>query len=338
VLEPDCVLWYDTVVFKRRDTMGIKRGIIQARGLGDIVIALPIAKYYHDEGDEIYWPICEEFLSSFKDTAPWVNWIPIETDQRGLFFFGTPYQALTNIGVKKDDMLYLYQYLNSQPELTDGECYSILKFDQYKYWVSGVPFREKWSLHECITRDKDREMCLYEDKVVNSNYIVTHLKGSTFEVKVDVSWLDPTAQVINIDATTDNIFDWLSIIEGAKAVVCIDSVYANLIDQLGVTGPELYWIRRSPWDLTPVLGSAWTIIPTELSYKDVVRVDPTVEAEKKVVNKNGVGSSYSPYSATGASKMPTNFMYALKSPTPVVPTVPKLNSSLNLYEKLGVKI
>ena len=54
-----------------------KLGIIQSRGIGDIVIALPIAKEYADQGNEIYWPICEDFVSHFKDTAPWVNWLPV---------------------------------------------------------------------------------------------------------------------------------------------------------------------------------------------------------------------------------------------------------------------
>jgi hypothetical protein len=60
-------------------------GIIQSRGLGDIVIALPIARHYYDQGWEILWPICQEFIHNFKDTVPWVKWISVTTDQ-GSFF------------------------------------------------------------------------------------------------------------------------------------------------------------------------------------------------------------------------------------------------------------
>ena len=51
----------------------MKIGIIQSRGLGDIVIALPIALHYHKLGYEVHWPICEEFISNFIDHVPFVD-------------------------------------------------------------------------------------------------------------------------------------------------------------------------------------------------------------------------------------------------------------------------
>ena len=85
-----------------------KIGIIQSRGLGDIVIALPIAKFYRDQGWEVYWPICEEFVSNFTHTVPWVKWIPIPTDS-GSFFYDQPMQRLNELGV--ENAIYLYQAL-----------------------------------------------------------------------------------------------------------------------------------------------------------------------------------------------------------------------------------
>ena len=117
-----------------------KRGIIQSRGLGDILIALPIARHYWEQGEEIVWPICSEFLPSFKDSVNWVTWVPIETDAYGHYFLDTPLQEFARLGVDPDEALYLYQYLNTSPELTDPEMFAILKFDQYKYQTSAVPF------------------------------------------------------------------------------------------------------------------------------------------------------------------------------------------------------
>ena len=70
-------------------------GLIQSRGLGDIVIALPIALHYHTRGWDIYWPICEEFVPSVIDHVPWIKWIPIKTDN-GAFFYDVPMQRLKN--------------------------------------------------------------------------------------------------------------------------------------------------------------------------------------------------------------------------------------------------
>lgn len=296
--------------------MGIKRGIIQSRGLGDIIIALPIAKWYADQGDTIYWPICREFIGSFERSVPWVQWIPMDTDAQGQFFFNTPLSILEDLGCDQDEILYLYQFLNVRPDLTDPELFNILKFDQYKYWVSQVPFRRKWTLADCIQRDPVREQALY-DQVVGStrDYAVAHLEGSNFKARVDLSFLDP-AVVFTIDPSlSSSIFDWLMILEHATSFVGVDSVFANLVDSLSLPIENLYWIRRSGWDLTPVLGSAWTIVPTDLPIVDPRRVDPArmaqeFKARTAAPADHGTMKSHAPFQASGT--IPTSFMSALK--------------------------
>lgn len=299
--------------------MGIKRGIIQSRGLGDIVIALPIAKHYHDQGDEIVWPICKEFHSSFVDTVPWVNWVPIETDATGAFFLETPLRVFKEMGVDADEALYLYQYLNSRPDLTDPELFSILKFDQYKYWISGVPFKNKWQIQDCITRNPEREKALADKLDIQGPFALTHLKGSSFEANIDVSWLDPAVRIINVDDNlTDCIFDWLGLIENMTAFVGVDSVFANLVDSWGVDGADLFWIRRSNWDLTPVLGSQWTIVPTSLPITEPRRVDPReqVEMMRKAKDQANLKSNMPFQSST---PFPTSFLNAVKPSNPNPP-------------------
>jgi hypothetical protein len=306
--------------------MAIKRGIIQARGIGDIVIALPIAKYYQEQGDEIYWPICTEFIDTFREYAPWVNWIAVDTDPQGLFFFNTPLQRLQAAGCDMNEVLYLYQFLSSTPELTDPELYNILKFDQYKYQVAGVPFRNKWLLNGCIIRRADSEKTLADQVKPQGRYAVAHLSGSNTRVDQGLAsnFLDPAVRIINIDDYKyTSIFDWIPIIEGAEAVICLDSCIANMVDQLCIDGPSLYWIRRSPWDLTPVLGSAWTIVPTNLPIAEPKRIDPKAEADKKrsqvqaqlaqeqSQSRDSSLQSHVPFQ-TDKSKIPTNFMHALK--------------------------
>jgi hypothetical protein len=73
--------------------------------------------------------------------VPWVNWVSIETDAAGRFFLDRPLEVFKEWGVDADEALYLYQYLNTVPELTDPEMFNILKFDQYKYQTAGVAFR-----------------------------------------------------------------------------------------------------------------------------------------------------------------------------------------------------
>lgn len=232
-------------------------GIIQSRGLGDLIIALPIAHHYYKQGWEIYWPILEEFVSSMKPAASWVNWIPIPYDAPGRYFYDIPMERLKNF--KVDETLCLYQALTNHPELSNETYFQYTKFDQYKYIKAGVPFQNKWHLNTCITRDLDREQKLYNKLVTNPNYALLHLEGSDYTAKFDTSTIPETWQQIHITPITDNIFDWLTIIEKAQSLIMIDSVYSNLIDQLGL-GDDRYFIPRSHIGLTPVHGLDWNWI------------------------------------------------------------------------------
>ena len=303
--------------------MSIKRGIIQSRGLGDIIIALPIARHYFDRGDEIVWPVCEEFYSSVKDHVRWVNWVSIPTDPEGRYFLETPLSVFKDWGVDPDEALYLYQFLNTVPELTDPEMFNILKFDQYKYQVADVPFKKKWDLGRCIARSNEGELALQDrlkkDGLLDGRYAVAHLTGSSARVEQSIiTWLDPAVKIINVDLyKTASIFDWIGVLERAEAIVCLDSCIANMVDQLAINGPELYWIRRSAWDLTPVQGEAWTIVPTNLPIQEPKRVDPAAMAKEKAVRtapaNSGQGglTSHVPFQ-TDKTKVPTSFMHALR--------------------------
>lgn len=236
-------------------------GIIQSRGLGDLIIALPIALHYREQGyDEILWPICEEFISGMRKCAPWVTWIPLKTTRDGSFFY---FHAYNNLKYRDcEDIVCLYQFLSNMPELSDPDLFPILKFDQYKYAVAGVPFKNKQRLSECIQRDPVAEDRVYKQVVKQDRYIVVHDAGS--DVRVNLDWSDAEAQgyqVVHIrEGITDNIVDWLKVIEGAESLYLIDSCFANMVDGLDIHRDK-WFIRRSKMDLTPVLLSDWQYFP-----------------------------------------------------------------------------
>lgn len=289
----------------------MKKGIIQSRGIGDIIIALPIAKHYHNKGYEIVWPICEEFLGSFEHTVPWVTWVGIKTDERGDYFLKEPMRVFKEHGIEQREILYLYQYLNSHPELTNEELFNILKFDQYKYWVAGVPFVNKWTLSECITRDLEREKSLLLALGITGEYVVVHKTGSNFRVDIDVNWFGKDVQIIDVDDhLTDNVFDWIGVLEGARAFVGVDSSFANLVDCLNID-TDRYWIRRSPWDLTPVLGGTWKLLQSNLPYGDGKRIELAAEVERKKRNANVQMFTQVPFDMNKKG-IPTSFLGALK--------------------------
>jgi predicted nucleotidyltransferase len=237
----------------------MKIGIIQSRGLGDLIIALPIARNYADQGYEVFWPICEEFMPSMTRAAPWVRWIPLKTDQHGNFFY---FHAYGNLKYRElDEIVCLYQYLSNMPELSDPTLFPICKFDQYKYAKVGMALKDKLRLPECITRDPAAERELKERVVTRDRYIVVHLEGSSARVDLDFSDIDPAVQIVEIrEGFTDNIFDWLGVLEGAEAMYMIDSCFSNMVDAYDLCRDK-WFIQRSKMDLTPVLLSDWQYFP-----------------------------------------------------------------------------
>ena len=239
----------------------MKIGIIQSRGLGDLIIALPIAYNYVQQGHQVFWPICEEFMSTMTKSAPWVTWIPLKTDTHGNFFY---FHAYGNLKYRElDEIVCLYQFLSNMPELTDPTLFPILKFDQYKYAKVGMPLKDKLKLPLCITRDPAVEAQLKSRVVTRDRYIVVHLQGSDRRVDLDFSDIDPAVQIVEIrEGFTDNIFDWLSVLEGAEAMYMIDSCFSNMVDAYDLCRDK-WFIQRSKMDLTPVLMSDWQYFPVK---------------------------------------------------------------------------
>jgi hypothetical protein len=231
--------------------MAHKLGLIQSRGIGDIVIALPIAKYYHDRGYEVYWPIDSRFAPSFGAAAGYVNFIPFEFSANARGFIHAPVELLRKAGCEK--LIALYSYISGE-NISNKALFNSLKFDEYKYAIAGVPFREKWNLD--IRRDPVRERQLYQRLVRQEEFIVVHKQGSNFNVNFNIPEKYRHCQVIEIAEVTDNIFDWLGILEKARLLIMIDSCFSNLVEQLGFENEKLYALR-SDVRFTPVLRGNW---------------------------------------------------------------------------------
>lgn len=241
--------------FEKKSNNGRQRlGIIQSRGLGDIIIALPIAKWFQDRGTDIYWPIDEKLHPSFKNSVNYVNFIPFAFKPTLSGFYADPIELLH--AQKCDKIINLYSYLSFLP-INNSRLSRSLSFDQYKYAISDVPFKEKWNL--IIERDPKNEIKLFREKVTNKNYIVIHDKGSDAKASIEIPKKYKEYQKIIIDESTDSIFNWLYIIENAKCLFMIDSCFSNLVDQLELK-TEKYFIFRSTSAFTPVLKSNWKYI------------------------------------------------------------------------------
>jgi len=233
----------------------MKIGLIQTRGIGDIIIALPIAKHLVDQGHTVVWPIYAPYVAPFQEAAPYVEFLPLAR-QDGDWMLPRPLAALKLRGC--DRIVPLASHVDGHPELVARpDLARIMKFDQYKYAITGVPFREKWNLQ--IVRNREREEALFARVVRDKDYVVCHLTGSDFRASLDVQAMAGGRQVIEITDLTDNFLDWIAVIERASQRIMIDSCFSNLTDQLGIAGRKVFLVR-SPWQFTPVLLGDWVYL------------------------------------------------------------------------------
>ena len=328
-----------------------KVGIIQSRGLGDIIIALPIARHYRDQGYEVYWPVCEPFYEQMMRAAPWVAWLAVPVDERGEFFYENPVRQLRALGIEEADTLWLYQYLSSHPQRTNPSLFAQCKFDQYKYAAMNLPFSLKWELESCITRDPAREDTLYRQLVQKPRYMVYQNQASDLRYDIDLSAIEPDVQLIEITEASDSVFDWLKIIEGAEQCILIDSVFANLIDQLKIwTGPELYYLRKwnrrvdgnpvllGPWEFVDVADPAGQQVGSlaDTGLDRAPQQNPVAGPADSSQKPNGAGSGQT-YTPFGQSKgtIPTSFLGATKQGKNE--HVRKLNAAQQLQASLGLR-
>jgi hypothetical protein len=195
----------------------------------------------------------------------------VARDSAGAFFYDVPMQRLKNF--RCDEILCLYQSLTGHPELVARPEFQITKFDQLKYHAASVPFLEKWRLEECITRDLAEEERVYEQVAgPDRPYAVIHLDGSDFRAEFDRSMIPPGWNVVEIKPEiTKSIFNWLTTLERAESIICVDSVIANMIDQMHV-GEDRYFIPRSHIHLTPVLGGDWTVMDPSTAVAQKIKI------------------------------------------------------------------
>ncbi len=231
-------------------------GIIQPRGLGDIIIALPIARYFAKRGRMVLWPIDRRFMTSLERHAPYVAFLPFDFEDTIACYADIPEALLVAQGCS--ERLVLLSHLEGQSHRIDQRLSVALKFDEYKYAIAGVPFAEKWRLE--IQRDDKREQALIRRLDLKAPYVLVHRQASNcrFDFTPDPSWA-PGHRIVEITDLTEDIFDWLGAIEGAAKLVLIDSVFANLVDQLGLDN-EKYFVLRSSVAFTPVLRGTWTFL------------------------------------------------------------------------------
>lgn len=224
----------------------MKIGIHMPAKIGDIIIGLPIAKYYADQGHDVFWSIDKNLIENFQDYVDYVTFIPI--DASWFTYYDVGKKALAHC-----DKIFELTYRFPNFERTNNFHASGETFDKFRYTDTEVPFEEKWKLK--INRNYKKEEELYQKIVKDkTSYFVQQLQCSDPFVHNFKFEYPKNANVINIEQVPGyTVFDWLTIFEKSQGAVLIDSCFANLLDQLNINHIKKYFIKRSDPVATPVL-------------------------------------------------------------------------------------
>jgi hypothetical protein len=225
-----------------------KLGIIQPGKIGDIIICLPIAKWYSDRGYKVIWPIDQHIIPHFIDHIDYVEFIPSNFDCNRAREICQNENCNTIIDVSFT--IPNANNFNTNNYLTQDS----VEFDQYKYMIANVPFEEKWNLQ--FNRNKKRESELFERLVKQNEYAVVQWNGS--DCRREAKFDNPkNYQVIEILPITNSIFDWMEVLEKSSFMILIDSSIANLVEQTGQKQKKYLLTRQKA---KPTLKQDWIVV------------------------------------------------------------------------------
>ncbi len=227
-------------------------GIVQTRGIGDIMLAIPIADHFEQLGYEVVWPIDERFISIFEPVKPSIKFLPV-TEGDG-YFFHDPVRLIREH--KCERTVILYAYLGGM-NINDPRLSGSLKFDEYKYAIAGVPFTNKWSLK--YERNMAREEALYDSLNITGDYLCFHAQSSEMTVPLNLpERLTDGLRVINVEklSETESPFDWLLTLERAKKLIMVDSCLATLAEQMNLTNEKCVIVKNNV-AFTQVYKNGW---------------------------------------------------------------------------------
>lgn len=235
--------------------------LIQTGAIGDIVIALPIAHWFYKQGHDVFWPIDSSFLEYFSYAAPYVNFLPVDVSQypKGTYhyFIGVPEAWSRQLQIT--NVFYLYSYMTGI-ELPNRETAKYLKFDEYKYAATGVPFREKWNLN--IRRNEVSEKNLLEKIWTGRPFCIIHdTTGAGMKLQKNLKEEFPEERYgehIHVSPLTKSPLDWILAFERAQTLVMIDSVHANIVEQIGID-VDKYLYPHAQGLFHPVYMSGWHV-------------------------------------------------------------------------------
>ena len=226
--------------------------LVQPGPFGDIIICAPIAKFYADQGFEVWWPSSVKF-KGLIESLPYVRWGKIPTEKLHDDWLRSDVMHILKTTDRYSTVVNLADRGPHSTAQRPGE-----NFEQCKYRIAGVPFKEK---HKLVwSRDEGKEDDIESMFAPKEDYAFVHNTSSDGEI---LSLPEIELPIVYNHAPPGyTIFDWYKVLKNAKEIYCTESSIHCFCD--GIVSDlvkKLYLLPRkngngklltisSFWDLT----------------------------------------------------------------------------------------
>jgi hypothetical protein len=195
------------------------------QGWTDIINCLPLINYYSKNYDELVVVVRE-------DSKPILDYYTKHLKNVIMYYVSKPILDTSVLNLPYDyDILY-----HGYHDRFRNDKY-INKFSQHNgffvkafYETYDIPFFEKVNSFELV-RDLDLEQNKYEEfiKEYGENYIIVHDDQNSPGGETGINLSDVLKEknnIVNVNSKTKNVFDYIKILENAKEIHLVDSIWA----------------------------------------------------------------------------------------------------------------
>ena len=133
-------------------------------------------------------------------------------------------------------------------------------WDQVFYAQHNIDFKERWDSFK-IERDIDREQSLYDFLNPNDDdYVLIHNVGSDGVDRLNNNIINPNLKKIYVEKHTENIFDYLMLLEKSKEVHCVESSFHVLVDSLNLNTSLFFHTLTNGRGFEHKIKDKWNIV------------------------------------------------------------------------------
>lgn len=215
--------------------------------------------YHHlGLGDHI---ICNGLVRSLVTTEDYYRLIVKEHNLGSVRFMYRDLKNLECVPVRNDlEANYLLSRVDPNRINTYMIGFSInpnIRWDELFYRQMGIPFEYRWSKFY-LERDHDSEIQLYQKLNPNDEkFVLIHNFGSGPR-RFNNDYPKNDLKKIFVEKITDNMFDFLTLVDKAEEIHCIESSFQCLVDSLNLN-KKLYYHLHDVL-ASPNQRSSWIVV------------------------------------------------------------------------------